>query len=69
MSKLYIRPLNTGYVGINPRQYLYHYSILKHRKDILASKTENPVFAFLVQGGSSLLLVDTGMSWTEHAQT
>jgi len=69
MSKLYIRPLNTGYVGINPRQYLYHYTILKYRKDILANKTETPVFAFLVQGGSSLLLVDTGMSWTEHAQT
>jgi glyoxylase-like metal-dependent hydrolase (beta-lactamase superfamily II) len=68
MSRLTIRPLNTGYVTTVPKEYLYHHSVLKYVNNIPDGRIEMPCFAFLVEGGDKLLLVDTGMSWTERAE-
>lgn len=67
MSKLTIRPINTGYVTTIPKDYLYHHSVVKYIKDIPDHRIEMPVFTFLIEGGDKLLLIDTGMSWTERA--
>ncbi len=67
MSRLTIRPLNTGYVTTVPREYLYHHSVVKYVGNIPDGRIEMPVFTFLVEGGAGLLLVDTGMAWTERA--
>lgn len=66
---LTIRPLNTGYVPTYPLQYHYHHSVAPYLKNIPNEKVALPVFTFLVEGGEKLLLVDTGMSWTERANT
>lgn len=66
MSKLTIRPINTGYVTTFPRQYLYHHSVAGYY-DAPDHQIEMPVFTFLVEGGDQLLLVDTGMAPTERA--
>ena len=63
---LTIRPLNTGYVTTIPRQYLYHHTVIPYRA-VPRERVEMPVFAFLIEGGASLALVDTGMAWTERA--
>jgi N-acyl homoserine lactone hydrolase len=68
MTGLTIRPLNTGYVTMIPQQYLYHFSTLKYQKKAISDQEEEfPVFSFLVEGGDKLLLIDTGMAWTERA--
>ena len=67
MSKLTIRPLNSGYVPTNPFQYHYHHSAQPFLKDVPNEKVPLPVFTFLVEGGDQLLLVDTGMAPTERA--
>ena len=67
MSQLTIRPLNTGYVPTNPFQYHYHHSAQPFLKNVPNEKVPLPVFTFLVEGGEQLLLVDTGMAWTERA--
>ena len=67
MSNLTIRPLNTGYVPTNPFQYHYHHSAAAFLKGIPNEKVALPVFTYLVEGGEKLLLVDTGMAWTERA--
>ena len=67
MSKLTIRPLNTGFVPTNPFQYHYHHSAQPYLKDVPNEKVPLPVFTFLVEGGEKLLLVDTGMAPTERA--
>ena len=67
MPNLKIRPINTGYVTTIPKEYLYHHSVTKFLKDVPDHRIEMPVFTFLVEGGDKLLLVDTGMSWTERA--
>lgn len=67
MSTLTIRPLNTGFVPTNPFQYHYHHSAQPFLKDVPNEKIPLPVFTFLVEGGDQLLLVDTGMAWTERA--
>jgi glyoxylase-like metal-dependent hydrolase (beta-lactamase superfamily II) len=36
-------------------------------KNIPDHRIEMPVFTFLIEGGDKLVLVDTGMSWTERA--
>ena len=69
MSKLTIRPLNTGYVPTNPFQYHYHHSAAPYLKNVPDEKVALPVFTFLVEGGEKLLLVDTGMAWTERASS
>lgn len=67
MSKLTIRPFNTGFVTTIPKQYLYHHSTVSSRPDIPDGRIEMPVFTYLVEGGERLLLVDTGMAWSERA--
>ena len=67
MSNLTIRPLNTGFVPTNPFQYHYHFSCAPYLKDVPNEKIPLPVFTYLVEGGDKLLLVDTGMAWTERA--
>ena len=67
MPHLKIRPINTGYVTTIPKEYLYHHSVTKFLKNVPDHRIEMPVFTFLVEGGDKLLLVDTGMSWTERA--
>jgi len=69
MSRLTIRPLNTGYVTTVPKEYLYHHSVAAYLKGIPDHRIEMPVFAFLIEGGAKLTLVDTGMAWTERAST
>jgi len=67
MKNLTVRPINTGYVPTYPLQYHYHHSVAPYLKDVPKEKVPLPVFTFLVEGGDELLLVDTGMSWTERA--
>lgn len=64
---LTIRPLNTGFVTTIPKQYLYHHSTVPYLTDVPDHRIEMPCFTFLVEGGDQLLLVDTGMAWTERA--
>ena len=66
MSCLSIRPINTGFVTTVPKEYLYHHSVVPFF-EIPDDRIEMPDFVFLVEGGNELLLVDTGMSWTERA--
>lgn len=67
MPDLSIQPLNTGYLATVPGKHLYHYSVAPYRRDIPARRMDIPVFCFLVRSGGSLMLIDTGMSWTERA--
>jgi len=67
MPNLKIRPINTGYVTTIPKEYLYHHSVTKYLPHIPDHRIEMPVFTFLIEDGEKLLLVDTGMSWSERA--
>ena len=67
MSNLTIRPINTGFVTMIPKQYLYHHSTVAYYPDASVREEEYPVFTYLVEGGDKLLLVDTGMAYTERA--
>jgi hypothetical protein len=67
MAKLTIRPINTGFIPTFPKQYHYHHSTVEYVKNISDQKVALPVFTFLIEGGKELILVDTGMSWTERA--
>lgn len=67
MGDLTIRPINTGYVTMIPNQYLYHHSTVKFYPNASDQEEEYPVFAYLVEGGDKLLLIDTGMAYTERA--
>ena len=64
---LTIRPINTGFVTTIPKQYLYHHSTLGALAHVPDERIAMPCFAFLVEGGDTPLLVDTGMAWTERA--
>jgi len=64
---LTIRPINTGFVTTIPKQYLYHHSTVSCLPHIPDQRIEMPCFTYLVEGGGKLLLVDTGMAWTERA--
>ena len=66
-SNLTIRPLNTGFIPTKPLQYHFHFSAEPYLKDVPNEKIPLPDYAFLVEGGDRLVLVDTGMSWTERA--
>ena len=59
MSNLTIRPINTGFVTMIPKQYLYHHSTVAYYPDASDREEEYPVFTYLVEGGDKLLLVDT----------
>lgn len=67
MAQLTIRPINTGYVTTIPKQYLYHHSVIKYYPDVPDERIEMPCFTFLIEGGEKLVLVDTGMAWSERA--
>ncbi len=69
MSKLTIRPLCSGYIPTKPLEYWYHFSCSKYiEKYGLTNELDQlPDFTFLIEGGEQLILVDTGMSWNEHA--
>lgn len=68
MNKLTIRPINTGFVTTIPKEYLYHHSVVKYY-DLPDGRIEMPVFTFLIEGGDKLVLVDTGMAWSQRAST
>lgn len=67
MNNLTIRPINTGFVTMIPKQYLYHHSTAAFYPDASDKEEEYPVFTYLVENGDKLLLVDTGMAYTERA--
>jgi len=67
MATLTIRPINTGYVPTFPKQYHYHHSTIEYIENVGDQKVALPVFTFLIEGGKELILVDTGMAWTERA--
>lgn len=64
-----IRPLCTGYIPTKPLEYWYHFSCSKYisRYGLTNDLDQLPDFTYLIEGGKQLILVDTGMSWTEHA--
>lgn len=66
---LTIRPLNSGYIPTKPLEYWFHFSCKKYVEKLgINNELEQlPDFTFLIEGGEQLILVDTGMSWTEHA--
>lgn len=64
---LTIRPLNTGFVTTIPKQYMYHHSTVPYLTGVPDERIEMPCFTFLIEGGEQLLLVDTGMAWSERA--
>ena len=63
MSNLTVRPINTGFVTMIPKQYLYHHSTVAFYPEASDQEEEYPVFTYLVEGGGKLLLVDTGMAY------
>ncbi len=67
MTKLTVRPINTGYVTSIKTQYWYHHSVIKYYPDATDERIDMPCFTFLIEGGDKLLLVDTGMAWSERA--
>ena len=67
MCALTIRPINTGFVTMIPKQYLYHHSTVAFYPNASDIEEEYPVFTYLVEGGDKLLLIDTGMSDSERA--
>ncbi len=64
---LTIRPINTGFVTTIPKQYIYHHTTVAHIDNISDDRIEMPCFTFLIEGGEKLVLVDTGMAWSERA--
>ncbi len=64
-----IRPLCTGTIPTKPLEYWYHFSCKKYveAQGITNELGQLPDFTYLIEGGDQLILVDTGMSWTEHA--
>ena len=66
MGNLSIRPLNTGFVS--PSKTLFYYETLVSTYNPPDIQKETPVFCFLVEGGDRPLMVDTGLSSTEHAR-
>ena len=56
MSNLTVRPINTGFVTMIPKQYLYHHSTVAFYPEASDQEEEYPVFTYLVEGGGKLLL-------------
>ena len=52
MSNLTIRPINTGFVTMIPKQYLYHHSAAAFYPDASDREEEYPVYTYLVEGKS-----------------
>jgi N-acyl homoserine lactone hydrolase len=64
-----IRPLCSGHIPTRPLEYWYHFSCKKYveAQGITNDLGQLPDFTYLIEGGEQLILVDTGMSWTERA--
>lgn len=62
-----ITPLNSGMCTSNPKTYHYHPSTHKYYTDVSSEDKALPVFCYLLNTGDELLLVDTGMAYTERA--
>lgn len=63
-----ITPLNTGFIPTKPLEYHYHFSCKPYLKDIPDEAVPLPDFTFLLEGeDGTLVMVDTGMAWTERA--
>lgn len=62
-----ITPLNSGFCTSNPKTYHYHPSTHKYYQNVSDEDRQLPVFAYLINTGSELLLADTGMSDTDRA--
>lgn len=69
MASTTIRPINTGFIPTSPITYHYHHTTHKYYPNVTADKTFLPDFVFLLDTGNDLVLVDTGMAWTERADT
>lgn len=67
MSNLTIRPINTGFIPTSRKLYHFHHSTHKHLGLEQDEKVSLPCLVFLIEGGEKLILVDTGMAWTERA--
>lgn len=67
MNNFKIRPINTGFVTMVPKLYLYHHSTVKYYPNASDHEEDFPVFAFLIEGNGKRILVDTGMADTERA--
>lgn len=64
-----IRPLNSGYIPTKPLEYWFHFSCKKYieKQGITNDNTRLPDFTYLIEGDGQLIMVDTGMAWTERA--
>ncbi len=62
-----ITPINTGFCTSNPKTYHYHHSTHKYYENIQSEDKQLPVFAYLLNTDDGLILVDTGMAWSDRA--
>ena len=64
-----ITPLNSGLCTSNPKTYHYHFSTHKYYPNITNEDRQLPVYAYLLNTGSELIMVDTGMAYDDRANT
>ena len=64
-----ITPLNSGMCTSNPKTYHYHPSTHKYYVNVSNEDKALPVFCYLLNTGDELILIDTGMSDTDRANT
>ena len=64
-----ITPLNSGMCTSNPKTYHYHPSTHKYYANVSNEDKALPVFCYLLNTGDELILIDTGMSDTDRANT
>ena len=64
-----ITPLNSGMCTSNPKTYHYHPSTHKYYTNVSNEDKALPVFCYLLNTGDELILIDTGMSDTDRANT
>lgn len=65
MKTYVIHPIVTGYVKVNKATYIFHHST--HAYHDAQGAMYLPATAFLLEGGSQRIMVDTGMASTEIA--
>lgn len=64
-----ITPLNSGFCTSNPKTYHYHPSTHKYYQNVSSEDRQLPVYAYLLNTGDELILVDTGMADSDRANT
>lgn len=64
-----IRPLNSGFCTSNPKTYHYHFSTHKYYPNVSNEDKPLPVFFYLLDTGSEVILVDCGMANADRANT